>query len=141
MSLNDLRDQAHKNSCEKGWWDDQVTPGTATMQVVNKYRVARGQEPLAYEFALASHKVAKNIPEKLCLIHSEVSEALEDYRDGNLQADYEGSKPVGFPSEMADILIRVFDLAGALGIDLDKAVAEKMAYNRTRPHRHGGKTC
>ena len=90
---------------------------------------------------MASHKVAKNIPEKLCLIHSEVSEALEDYRDGNLQADYEGSKPVGFPSEMADILIRVFDLAGALGIDLDKAVAEKMAYNRTRPHRHGGKTC
>jgi NTP pyrophosphatase (non-canonical NTP hydrolase) len=91
--------------------------------------------------SLDADKVEKTIPEKLCLIHSEVSEALEDYRNGNLQADYEGSKPVGFPSELADILIRVFDLAGALGIDLDKAVAEKMSYNQTRSHRHGGKTC
>lgn len=83
----------------------------------------------------------KTIPEKLALIHSEVSEALEDYRNGDMAEAYHGhtGKPLGFPSELADIVIRVADLAGALGIDLEKAVVEKMAYNEKRPYRHGGK--
>jgi NTP pyrophosphatase (non-canonical NTP hydrolase) len=46
---------------------------------------------------------------------------------------------VGFPSELADIVIRVADLAGALGIDLAEAIRIKLAFNRTRTHRHGGK--
>jgi hypothetical protein len=56
--------------------------------------------------------------------------------------DYDGAlrKPVGFMSELADIVIRVFDLTGALGGDLDAAVRYKMAYNKTRKHKHG-KVC
>lgn len=41
--------------------------------------------------------------------------------------------------EMADIAIRLFDDAGAMGIDLEAAIEAKFAYNRTRSHRHGGK--
>lgn len=48
-------------------------------------------------------------------------------------------KPEGIPSEMADILIRLLDTAGRYGVNLDSAVREKLAYNRTRGHRHGGK--
>ena len=48
-------------------------------------------------------------------------------------------KPEGFPIELADILIRVFDLAEAWDIDLEAALQEKMAYNETRAYRHGGK--
>ncbi len=74
------------------------------------------------------------------LIHSEVSEALEDYRTGTMYAlRTDKGKPIGFPSELADIVIRVGDLCGYLGIDLESAVAEKMAFNATREHRHGGK--
>lgn len=43
--------------------------------------------------------------------------------------------------ELADIVIRVCDLAQELGIDLGEAVVAKMAYNKTRPHKHGGKAC
>jgi NTP pyrophosphatase (non-canonical NTP hydrolase) len=83
-----------------------------------------------------------NVPEKLALIHSEVSEALEEYRIGAM-ASREGAKgkPEGFPTELADIVIRVADLAGALGIDLEAEVTKKHAFNATRPHRHGGKVC
>jgi NTP pyrophosphatase (non-canonical NTP hydrolase) len=85
------------------------------------------------------HEKQLNVPEKLALIHSEVSEALEDFREGRMQESFVEGKPCGFASEMADILIRVGDLCGILGIDLQEAVETKMAYNATRPYRHGGK--
>lgn len=49
----------------------------------------------------------------------------------------EDGKPEGVPAELADIVIRVFDMAKAYGIDLADAIEEKMAYNMTRPHKHG----
>lgn len=48
-------------------------------------------------------------------------------------------KPEGIPSELADIIIRVLDTCGWLQIDIAAAIADKMAYNSQRPHRHGGK--
>jgi NTP pyrophosphatase (non-canonical NTP hydrolase) len=79
-----------------------------------------------------------SIEQRLCLIHSEVSEALEAYRDGELVTTIADSgKPSGFPSELADIVIRVCDLAGHLGIDLESEIRAKGAFNETRPAKHG----
>lgn len=112
MTLTELVQKAHGTALEKGWWD--------------------GMSPADIERA---------IPEKLCLIHSEVSEALESFR--NREADWilPNGKPVGLSSELADVVIRIADLCGAIGINLEDAVMLKMAYNETRSARHGGKRC
>ena len=134
MGINELVKQAHDNAVSKGWWEEDRSFG-----------------------------------EIIALIHSELSEALEDYREGNKPAEvwYEHKhplhrvnastgnhvenwivneemvptigKPCGIPSELADVVIRVFDACGRYGIDLEKVITEKMAYNATRPQRHGGK--
>jgi len=70
------------------------------------------------------------VPAKLCLIHSEISEAMEGHRKG-LPDDKLPHRPM-IEVELADALIRIADLAGALGLDLGGAVVEKMAYNANR---------
>ena len=102
------------------------------------------------ELQIAAHAIAvstgwwdeeRNIGELLALVHSEVSEALEEWRiDEDLAViRMEGDKPVGFAVELADTLIRICDLCEAVGVDLNAALKIKMAYNSTRPWRHGGK--
>jgi NTP pyrophosphatase (non-canonical NTP hydrolase) len=79
-------------------------------------------------------EVNRPIPELLCLIHSEVSEALEAYRDPE-------SSENDLAEELADIVIRVLDMAEGIGIDIEKTIIEKHEYNTRRPYRHGGKLC
>ncbi|HEX5437177.1 MAG TPA: hypothetical protein VFW98_08455 [Gemmatimonadaceae bacterium] len=80
-------------------------------------------------------------PTRIALMHSELSEALEEYRAGHALTEvYErDGKPEGYPIELADVIIRILDHCTAEGIDIQGAVLRKMEYNATRPHRHGGK--
>ena len=79
------------------------------------------------------------IPEKLALIHAEVSEALEEYRNPEATAylRFEEGKPEGFGIELADVVIRVMDLCAALGVDLEEMIQIKASYNKSRPFMHG----
>lgn len=71
---------------------------------------------------------------KMCLIHSEISEGLEALRD----RIPEGEKGC-FSEEMADAVIRIFDLCALVGVDIIAAIAKKHKTNISRPYRHGGK--
>lgn len=76
----------------------------------------------------------------LALVTTEVAEAIECVREGKYHEwTREDGKPEGLPSELADVVIRVFDLAEGLGIDIAAAIDRKHAFNATRSVRHGGK--
>jgi NTP pyrophosphatase (non-canonical NTP hydrolase) len=132
LTITDLINKAHANAKEHGW-----------------------------------HEPQRSFGELIALCHSELSEALEEYRNGREPTDcyyvcnkcekgpcalnsehgadeYDctptpSEKPEGIPAELADVVIRIADMCGLYGIDLEEAIREKMEYNKSRPMRHGGK--
>lgn len=113
-------------------------------------RTARGLD--AARGALRNYYITK-----LALITTEVAEAIEEIRNGHAMDEtyypskgstdspFEKSntfgpfKPEGVPSELADVVIRVWSLIGEVGLDLGPIIVEKLNYNATRAQRHGGK--
>lgn len=100
---------------------------------------------------------ARSFGDIVALCHSELSEALEAYRDGEelvhgccghctfeascdhpAPAGETGCKPEGVAVEMIDCIIRILDWCGKMGVDVDGVLAMKHAYNKGRPYRHGG---
>lgn len=80
----------------------------------------------------------RNNGEIIALMHSELSEALEAIRHGN-PPDDKIPEFTGVEAELADVIIRIMDMAPARGWRIAEAVVAKMAMNKTRPRKHGGK--
>lgn len=79
-----------------------------------------------------------NIGEKIALIHEEVSEALSAIRAADPDApDKHVPQYSNFAAELADVVIRVLDLAAYKNIPLGDVIVAKMIYNAGRPHKHG----
>jgi NTP pyrophosphatase (non-canonical NTP hydrolase) len=109
VEIQEIIHVAHETAKEKGWYDEERAVG-----------------------------------ELIALMHSELSEALEHYREGMpieeiFYTGDDGLKPDGFTVELADCIIRICQMAGKFDLPLEVALFEKLAYNKTRPYKHGGK--
>jgi NTP pyrophosphatase (non-canonical NTP hydrolase) len=125
MTITEIMRDAHANAVEKGFWEEPV----------------------------------RTFGDQIALMHSELSEALEEFRDhgaSSIDCVYthveidphnmkkifvleKGKKLEGVAVEFADVIIRIADTCEHYGIPLEFAIEKKMDYNRTRPHKHGGK--
>lgn len=114
--VNNLVATCHEASAAAGWWSHRP-PYSDVIDLRDELRART-------RFGLALGA------EKLCLIHSEVSEAMEGWRKDADDDKLPHRKMIEV--EMADAVIRIADLAGALGLDLGEAVAEKLAFNTHR---------
>lgn len=148
-TLGALRDAAHGNARDHGFHDVARTVGDGLMLIVTEASEAyesfrEGSKPAEFRY---EEKVAAYTQSGAPLLDDEGKQAFvalprrdpfPKKADGTDDVD-RPRKPVGVPSELADIIVRVLDFSGEHGIDIERAVLEKMAYNRTRPHKHGGK--
>lgn len=100
-NFNAIADAAHAASRKAGWYSN-----------------ADGSEK------------TRNIPEMLCLIHSEISEAMEGFRKDLPDDKLPHRKMIEV--ELADAIIRIGDLAGHLKLNVGAAIIEKMAFNERR---------
>ena len=157
-SLNSLAQAAHDTAVEKGFWDGNRNPFEVLALIHSEVAeatecVRKGQWTNEHHFigkpfeAYPSMRTAEGGKGYEVLMgvreRSGYPGALEeDWRPLTpalaVELGYE-VKPVGLPSELADIIIRVLDFAAQQRINMDAAVVEKMEYNATRPHKHGGK--
>ena len=126
MTICDVVAEAHKIAREKGWHQSLATQA-----------LSDGSEASA---AALKEIAALRFGAWMGLIMSEAAEALEAFRSHGLSSwRGETGKPEGVASELADIVIRVGDVCGALQIDLEDAIMSKMEFNRSRSFRHGNK--
>jgi len=115
--LNETAYQIFQNNKEKGFWDNE-----------------------------------RNVGELLMLVTSELGEAMEAHRKGKFtknedwelyQKKYNSNEVFKlkikdtFEDEIADSIIRLLDMCGGLGINIESHIVAKLEYNKSRPRLHG----
>lgn len=112
--ISELVNESYKTAVDKGWWESgaEREVGTALMLMVTELAEA-----------MEEHRAGRGLDE------------IWHQPEGHPKA----GKPEGIPVELADVIIRICDLAGHHKIPLNRALREKLAYNKTRPYRHGNK--
>jgi len=144
MNLTEYSKQVHEANVKKGFYDEHVNVISALQDMHNSTKPN-----------IIKSYVTAFIDQRVALVHSELSEALEANRK-NLYADlhiltdlpatptneyfkeiFELHIKDTVEDEIADSVIRLFDLSGFLGIDLETHVRAKLRYNSLRPQKHG----
>ena len=117
MTIKELVEKAHKNARKHGFWEDWDS-------ICWEDGLSRNEDSTLDIEELFNNAIAT----KLMLIVSELGEALEALRHEDKE---------NFAEELADVAIRLADLCGGLGIDLEAEIKKKMEKNKKRGYKHG----
>jgi NTP pyrophosphatase (non-canonical NTP hydrolase) len=119
MSLNILAERIHNGNKNRGFWDTERNVGEMLMLVVTELSEA-----------LEAHRSGKFFNKANKINYLESEDMVQAFKD-NVKDTFE--------DEIADAMIRLLDMCGGLGIDIDFHVSSKVLYNSTRPYKHGKK--
>lgn len=111
--LNEMAKVIYENNKEKGFWDNERNVGETLMLIVTELAEA-----------LEAHRKNKMAPPTM---------SMPEISKENFEQFYKDT----YEDEIADALIRIFDLCGGTGIDLEWHVSQKVNYNKQRPRLHG----
>lgn len=115
--LNELSKNIYEGNKARGFWDKERNIGETLMLVVTELAEA-----------LEAHRAGKlsTYADKMAYVESDdTAQAFKDYIKDS------------FEDEIADAVIRLLDMCGGFGIDIDFHVTSKLMYNSSRPYKHG----
>lgn len=129
--------KAYDMAREKGFHDDDDA-----VTVAHRLQLVAGEINEAFEELRDGHDVqdvyySYTIELQGVKIKGISSGAVQELTGSTVEELGLVAKPEGFAVEIADTVIRLFDLAGVYGFDLELLILEKMAFNSTREKRHG----
>ena len=147
FNLNDLAQAAHQDSRERGFWSEPQDPARMLMLIVSEavealedIRNGRGlnEEMWDYIWTQGCYSPDLTVISGETFVFYGTAQERKVVHDDYVAWGWR-CKPVGVPSEMADIILRAADICAAWEIDIEKAVRIKREYNATRGHMNGGK--
>ncbi len=127
MNIDKLIELSHATAKEKGFWDSERNVPELLMLVVSE--LSEGLEALRKE-----HKVS---PDIAGMLHDAYLEDPYPMDAETFKHEFEVNVKNTFEDEIADTVIRLFDLCGGLGIDLETHILLKINYNKLRGYKHG----
>jgi len=131
--MKNLISQAHEMAKSKGFWEGERNKPEMLMLVVSE--LAEALEALRKDH-YADQDVVESLSHDLELDRTDEEFLLKAI---NWKTSFEQGVKSSFEDEIADVAIRLFDLCGGLGVDLEKHIEMKMKYNSMRGYKHGKK--
>lgn len=128
MVINQMVSIIHENNKRAGWWSNLKYP--SQLKKLTDMGLDESNAKSVLDALNITEKADRNVGELLALVHSEVSEALEGHRKNLMDDKLPNRKMI--ETELADVVIRSFDITGGLNLDLGGAIQEKLKYNRSR---------
>jgi NTP pyrophosphatase (non-canonical NTP hydrolase) len=121
MNIKEIQQKIHLVNVEKGFWEDRKNVGEVLMLIVSEL----GE-------ALDAHRAGKKAD-----VEAFDARAIDRTEPADYQADFQDCIKDTFEDEIADTVIRILDMCEGFGIDLERHIALKLEYNKTRPYKHG----
>lgn len=126
--LNRSAKQIYQNNAEKGFWDEERNVGELLMLVTTELAEA-----------MDAHQKGVFADWKNFWGEHDKNFVVGPDNERVFKAIFEGHIKNTFEDEIADAIIRLLDLCGGLGIDIEKHIQSKVRYNKTRERLHGKK--
>lgn len=143
MNLNEYAEKINRTSTDHGFWPEEGrNMGEMLMLAVSELAEAleenRSDKPVQYyTITLKPDTVLSDDAAALVAKIRDARGSEITPGESRRLVEYGIAKPEGLAVELADCIIRCLDTMQSLGVDIDAVVQEKMAYNNSRPHKHG----